>query len=148
MILRAEKPLLLCSTEPGGNHTANVGRGKKAKNKHEQRSQFAAVAHAEASEAKSDQGDYDLPSADMRYISHVAFCLCSRSSARMLAATLLYKPQQSSKLLLQEHRCCCAKLSDPLEVFVLLLACKALCPRLIAVSAVRNSMRTSLAIWV
>lgn len=86
--------MLLCSTEPGGKQPANVGRGKKAKNKRKQRSRLAVVAHTEASEVRSDQGDYDLhpadlPSADMRYIAHVAFCLCSGCSAHMLAATLL-----------------------------------------------------------
>jgi len=110
--------VLLCSTEPGVKQPANLGRGKKAKNKRKQRSRLTEVAHAEASEVKSDQGDYHLPSGDMRYTAYVAFCLCSGCSAHMLAVTLLlYKSQQSSKLLLQEDRCCCAKLSDPLGFF-------------------------------
>lgn len=121
--------MLLCSIEPGGKQPTNVGRAKKARNagnKRRQRSRLASVAHAEASEVRSDQGDYDLHpddlrSADMRYIAYVAFCLCSGCSAHMLAATLLlYKhQQQSSKLLLQEDRSvisCCAQLSGPIKL--------------------------------
>ncbi len=81
--------MLPCSTQPGVKQPAQLGRGKKAKNKRKQHSRLAEVAHAETSETRSDQGDYDLPSADMRYTAYVAFCLCIGCSAHMLAATLL-----------------------------------------------------------